>query len=81
MSKARLVITAIEVEGRSPAEVVAAQDLHIGLVNAATGELLHELTLDPSPRLPAHRRPQRAQKTPEMTTAEPTVAGPAVPMS
>ncbi len=47
------------------------QDLHIRIINAATGDLLRELTLDPGPRLLAHRPtprpapgPARQAKTP-----------------
>ena len=35
--------------------LLLAQDLHIRIINATIGELLRELTLDPHPRLPAHR--------------------------
>lgn len=35
------------------------QDLNIRIINAATGELIHELTLDSRPQLPAHRSTQR----------------------
>jgi hypothetical protein len=52
MSKARLIITAVIVEGRSQAEVARAygvalvDDLHVRIINATTGELLRDLTID-----------------------------------
>ncbi len=62
MSKARLVITAVTAEKRPVSEVARSygvtrsrtrvimliQDLHIRVINAATGELIRELTLDPA---------------------------------
>ena len=46
--------------------LLLVHDLDIRIINAATGELLRELTLDPT-GLPAHRRPPRTHKrrTPE----------------
>jgi hypothetical protein len=41
--------------------LILIQDLHVKIINAATGEPLRELTLDPTKGLPAHRRPQRPQ--------------------
>jgi hypothetical protein len=43
------------------------QDLHIRIIDAATGEFLRELTLDPQPQLPAHRAATRtpARNTPQ----------------
>jgi hypothetical protein len=46
---------------------LVVQDLHIGVVNAATGELLHELVLDPTkdyqptraPKGPTRKQPAR----------------------
>jgi hypothetical protein len=38
------------------------QDLHIRVIDAATGELLRELDLDPSQGLPAHRTAPRPEK-------------------
>ena len=46
--------------------LLLAQDLHIRIINAATGELLRKLPR-PRPQLPAHRQTQRrtqTQKTP-----------------
>jgi len=45
MSKARLVLTALIVDRQTPAEVAVRYGVH---VNAITGELLRELTLDPT---------------------------------
>ena len=56
--------------------ILLVQDLHIRVVNAITGELLRELTLNPTPRLPAHRSTQRTD--PKITTPGPAVAGPGV---
>ena len=35
--------------------ILLVQDLDVRVVNATTGELLRELTIDPDPRLPTHR--------------------------
>ena len=43
--------------------ILLVQDLHIRVVNTITGELLRELTLNPTHRLPAHRRTQRTHPT------------------
>ncbi len=55
MSRARLVITAVVVEGRGVREVARAtrvvvlvHDLDVRLVDAATGELIRALTIDPT---------------------------------
>ena len=42
--------------------MLLVQDLDIRVINAATGELLRELTLDPDQRLPAHRPTTRPAK-------------------
>ena len=49
--------------------LLLVQDLDIRVINAGTGELLRELTLDPSQELPAHRPPIRPAKenTPTLT--------------
>ena len=39
--------------------ILLVQDLDIRVINAATGELLRELILDPTKRLPAHRTTTR----------------------
>ena len=54
--------------------IVLVQDLDIRVINAATGELLRELTLDPTKRLPGNRPPTRTN--PEMNKPEPTIVGP-----
>jgi hypothetical protein len=41
--------------------LILVQDLHITIVNAATGELLRQLTLRSHQGLPAHLRPQGPQ--------------------
>jgi hypothetical protein len=41
--------------------LVLIQDLHIRIINAATGELLRQLTLDPTRDYQPTRRPQRPQ--------------------
>ena len=48
--------------------ILLVQDLDVSVVNAATGELLRDLTIDPTPRLPAHRHdhpdpPKRTART------------------
>ncbi len=55
MSRARLVITAVVVEGRGVREVARAtrvvvlvHDLDVRVVDAATGELIRALTIDPT---------------------------------
>ena len=40
--------------------LILVQDLDIRIINAATGELLRELILDPTRRLPTHRRHPKA---------------------
>ena len=50
--------------------ILLVQDLDVRVVNAATGELLRELTIDPSTRLPAHRRPPGPTRTRQ---PEPTI--------
>ena len=42
--------------------LLLVQDLHIRVINADTGELIRELTLDPDQELPAHRPPGRLAK-------------------
>ena len=42
--------------------ILLIQDLHVRVVNAATGELLRELTIDPRTRLPAHRQTTRTHQ-------------------
>ena len=44
--------------------ILLVQDLDVRVVNAATGELLRDLTIDPRTRLPAHRTTTRTH--PEM---------------
>ena len=39
--------------------ILLVQDLNVSVVHAATGELLRELTIDPTPRLPTHRQTTR----------------------
>jgi hypothetical protein len=56
--------------GRTGTRVlVLIQDLHIRIINAATGELLRQLTLDPTRDYQPTRRPQRPQteKVPNLT--------------
>ena len=38
--------------------------LRVQIADAATGELLRDLTIDPDPRLPAHRQPTRPHQKP-----------------
>ena len=47
--------------------ILLVQDLDVRVINAATGELLRELTIDPDPRLPA------PDTTRNDRTAEPTI--------
>ena len=42
--------------------ILLVHDLDVRVVNAATGELLRDLTLDPTPRLPAHRQTTRTHQ-------------------
>ena len=53
--------------------LLLVHDLHVRVVNATTGELLRELTIDPTPRLPAHRPTTRTH--PETEKPEPTNVG------
>jgi transposase InsO family protein len=43
--------------------LLLVQDLHVRIIHAATGELLRDLTLDPTPQLPAHRQTQAPPQT------------------
>jgi hypothetical protein len=47
--------------------LLLVQDLGIRIINAATGELLHDLDLDPNRQLPAHRQ---AARTPTRHTPQ-----------
>ena len=58
--------------------ILLVQDLDIRVVNATTGELLRELILDPNRDYQPTGAPKGPTRTPEMTTAEPAIAGPAV---
>ncbi len=88
MSKARLVITGVVVEaactigiGRTHARthvLLLVQDLHIRIVNAATGELLRELTLDYQPT-GAPKGPTRDPH--KRTTPNPSSGFRVIPMS
>jgi hypothetical protein len=42
--------------------LLLAQDLHVRIIHAATGELLRELTLDPTRNYQPTGRPQRPTK-------------------
>ena len=50
--------------------ILLVQDLNVRVVHAATGELLRDLVIDPTPRLPTHRTTTPTH--PEMTPAGPT---------
>ncbi|GAW47970.1 Integrase catalytic region (Precursor) [Nocardioides sp. PD653] len=51
-------------------EVILVQDLDVGVIQVATGELLRELTVDPCKGLPAHWPTTRP--VPEMDKPGPT---------
>jgi len=49
-------------------------DLHVRIINAATGELPRDLVLDPRPQLPAHRQTPTATQKPEPLINDPEPA-------
>ena len=51
--------------------LLLVQDLDIRIVNAATGEILRDLILDPTPRLPTHRPTTRPTHKHKARTREP----------
>ena len=58
--------------------ILLVQDLHIRVVNAITGELLRELTLDVSQALPRPGRPPKGPTPENDEQPDPQVAGPTV---
>jgi hypothetical protein len=42
--------------------ILLVQDLHVTVIDAATGEILRDLIIDPPQGLPTHRPPTRPHK-------------------